>query len=183
MSDYNNQFRLIKSKPRSKKLGHRVDLTAMVSISFLLIVFFMVTVELSKPKTLELGMADDGGCGPDGIVCGRTFHRTITLLLDDDDKIISYFGLINYHEESPKTLHYGKDGIQKELMAKNYAIKNSDLRYSRRNNGLIVIIKPSKKSNYGNLVDVLDEMAITNIDTYAIINDFSAEEMELLASN
>lgn len=183
MSDYDNEFRLIKSKPRSKKLGHRVDLTAMVSVSFLLIVFFMVTVELSKPKTLELGMADDGGCGPTGIICGRSVDRTITLLLDDNNTIISYLGLIEVPSEKPKTLHYGKDGIRKELMAKNYAIKNSDLQYSRRNNGLIVIIKPSKKCNYGNLVDILDEMNITNITTYAIVNDFTPEELNLLASN
>ena len=183
MSDYDNEFRLIKAKPRSKKLGHRIDLTAMVSISFLLIVFFTVTIELSKPKTLELGLPDYGGCGPDGIVCGRTFNRTITLLLDDDDTIISYFGLINYADESPKKLPYGKDGIRKELMAKNHEVKNSDLPYSRRNNGLIVIIKPSKTSNYGNLVDILDEMNINNVSTYAIVNDFTPEELNLLASN
>lgn len=49
-------------------------------------------------------------------------------------------------------------------------------------NGPIVIIKPSKKSNYGNLVDILDEMTIAKIDTYAIINDFTSEELKLLAS-
>jgi biopolymer transport protein ExbD len=37
-------------KVRSKKLNARVDLTAMVSISFLLIIFFMVVGELAKPK-------------------------------------------------------------------------------------------------------------------------------------
>ena len=45
---------------------------------------------------------------------------------------------------------------------------------------MIVIIKPSKKSNYRNLVDVLDEMAITNIPTYAIVNEYSPEETKLL---
>jgi hypothetical protein len=33
------------------------------------------------------------------------------------------------------------------------------------------------------LVAILDEMAITNIETYAIINDFSPEEVKLLALN
>ncbi len=183
MSDYDNEFRLIKSKPRSKKLGHRVDLTAMVSISFLLIVFFMVTVELSKPKTLELGMADDGGCGPTTIRCGNFSYRTMTLLLDDNNKIISYLGLTELPSETPKILHYGKDGIRNELMAKNKMILESALRHERQNNGLIVIIKPSKKSNYGNLVDILDEMNIVNVSTYAIVNEFTPQEMNLLASN
>lgn len=48
--------------------------------------------------------------------------------------------------------------------------------------GVTVIIKPGKKSNYGNLVDILDEMAIAKISTYAIVNEFSPEESKLLAS-
>jgi hypothetical protein len=38
---------------------------------------------------------------------------------------------------------------------------------------MIVIIKPSKKSNYKK-VDILDEMAISDVPTYTIVNDFSA---------
>ena len=46
--------------------------------------------------------------------------------------------------------------------------------------GLIVIIKPSKKSTYRNLVDVLDEMAICKVPTYAIVNDITPEEKALI---
>lgn len=48
------------NKPRSKKLRPRIDLTAMVNISFLLIIFYMVSVELSKPKSMSLGLPDTG---------------------------------------------------------------------------------------------------------------------------
>ena len=48
---------------------------------------------------------------------------------------------------------------------------------------VIVIIKPSKNSNYGNLVNIVDEMKIANIENYSIINDFTIEESKLLASN
>ncbi|WP_370528450.1 ExbD/TolR family protein [Flavobacterium sp. CLA17] len=51
-------------KVRSKKLNTRVDFTAMVSVSFLLIIFFMVTIELSKPKGIDLSLPDNGWtCG------------------------------------------------------------------------------------------------------------------------
>ena len=46
--------------------------------------------------------------------------------------------------------------------------------------GLIVLVKASKKSTYRNLVDILDEIAITNVPTYAIVNDFTPEETKLL---
>lgn len=179
MSDYDAEFRLIKNKLRSKKLNHNVDLTAMVSISFLLIVFFMVSLDLLKPKCLNLGLPENNYNWDGVIVCGNGSYRTTTLILDDNNKIISYKGNINFLDEKPKTLSYGKDGIRKELLNFNLQM----LRDYGKDRGAIVIIKPSKKSNYGNLVDILDEMSITSIATYIVIDDFLPEELNLLASN
>jgi biopolymer transport protein ExbD len=169
------------NKPRSKKLRPRIDLTAMVNISFLLIIFYMVSVELSKPKIMEPGLPNYS-CGIDDnvIICGPDSRRVITLLLDDNDKIISYQGLLEIPEEKPKTLGFGKDGIRNQLIKLNQRIIKL---LGDRERGAIVLIKPSKKSNFGNLVSILDEMAITNIQTYAIVNYFTPEESNLLAIN
>ena len=78
------------NKPRSKKLRPRIDLTAMVNISFLLIVFYMVSVELSKPKIMDLGLLDTCGEITCGITCGLRPDRVITILLDDNDEIITF---------------------------------------------------------------------------------------------
>jgi biopolymer transport protein ExbD len=182
MNETKNDFQRRIEKIRSKKLKARVDLTAMVSISFLLIIFFMVTIELSKPKTLSLEMpGGDYGCRnglPYGCIMGE--NRTLTLLLGDNDKIVSYTGYSTYNIESSKKLKYGKESIRRELINKNQQMHaiNGD---SKR--GIIVIIKPSKKSNFANLVDVLDEMAITRIATYAVVDEFTTEETKLLAAN
>jgi hypothetical protein len=45
--------------------------------------------------------------------------------------------------------------------------------------GLIVLIKPVEKSRYKNMVDILDEIAITKVQTYAIVPIAKVEE-ELL---
>ncbi len=171
----------INKKVRSKKLSTRVDLTAMVSVSFLLIIFFMVTKELAKPNGMSLGLPDnDISCGLSGCGAG-TENRTLTVLLDDNDKMIVYSGLLGYPLESPKQVNYGKDGIRKELFNKNKAVQEYAAKYGRPNRGAIVIIKPSKKCNYKNLVDILDEMAIADINTYVILNEFTSEETKLLA--
>lgn len=169
--DFNNL-----NKPRSKKLHPKIDLTAMISISFLLIIFFMVTIELSKPKAMSLGLPDYG-CGGG---CGLRTQRIITILLDDNDKMISYQGLLEEPEEKPATFGFGKDGIRNQLVKLNQRIIEQ---IGDRERGATVIIKPSKQSNFGNLVSILDEMAITRIQTYAIVNDFSPEEVKLLAMN
>ena len=165
-------------KIRSKKLESRVDLTAMVSVSFLLIVFFMVTIDLAKPKGIGLGLPyNDDTCGRIG--CLRE-NRIITILLDDNNKLLSYQGLLSYPNEKPKKLSYDENGIRKELHNKKRLIQEY---YGDTLRGPIVIIKPSKKCNYKNLIDILDEMAIAKIDTYSIIDDFTPEESQLLATN
>ena len=170
-------------KVRSKKLSSRVDLTAMVSISFLLIIFFMVAAELRKPKVMDLSLPYYDPQWDNVIICSiGADNRLITVLLDDNNRIITYSGLLFSPIESPKSLSYGKNGIRKELEKRRKNIIEYSASVGKPKNGPIVIIKPSKKSNFKNLVDILDEMAITRIDTYAIVNDFTPEEEKLIAS-
>ncbi|CAC9977083.1 biopolymer transporter ExbD [Flavobacterium panici] len=172
---------------RSKKLSSRVDLTAMVSVSFLLIIFFMLVGELSKPKVLDLSLParyDDKEWN--GVInCGAGVGpRIVTVLLDENDQIITYSGLLFHPLEDPKKVSYGNGdkGIRKVLFERNNKIRKYSASVGKPKNGAIVIIKPSKKSNFKNLVDILDEMAIAKIDTYAIVNEFTPEEEKLLAS-
>ncbi len=171
-------------KVRSKKLKARVDLTAMVSVSFLLIGFFMITTELGKPKTMSLSLPekDFNEEGQRIIHCGTDMSRIVTILLDDNNKIISYSGLLFTPITGPKELNYGKNGIRQELFNRNKTILEYSAAIGKPKIGPIVIIKPSKKSNYKNLVDILDEMAIAKIETYTIVNEFTPEESKLLAA-
>lgn len=179
MSENLTNSRIIKDKPRSKKLNPKIDLSAMVSVSFLLIIFFMVNAEMSKPQKMNLSLPNYDNYDDGVIYCGVFPARVITLLLDDNNRIISYKGWIGMLNESPKKLSYGKEGIRKELIEMNFEVLKAT---KDRKRGTIVIIKPSKKSTYGNLVDILDEVAITNIETFTIQNDFTPEEYRLLAS-
>lgn len=67
MDESNKNFKLINAKPRCKKLKPKIDLAAMVSVSFLLIIFFMVTKELSKPRMIDFGLPESGGCYTGGV--------------------------------------------------------------------------------------------------------------------
>ena len=88
-------------------------------------------------------------------------------------------GLLATPIAGPTDISYGKEGIREVLLKR----KESVVQYTgNKDKGLIVIIKPSKKSNYRNLVDILDEMAIVGVPSNAIVNDFSPEELKLLES-
>ncbi|WP_163410140.1 ExbD/TolR family protein [Flavobacterium ajazii] len=163
-------------KVRSKKQNSKVDLTAMVDLAFLLITFFMLTTTLSKPQSMNLGLPDKNEKEPEKPIKVDE-KRTMTIMMGENNKLIYYMGLLESPIAGPKDIEYGKGGIRKELLAR----KKSVLAYTGdKTKGIIVIIKPGKKSKYKNLVDILDEMAITGVETYAIVNDFQPKEKELL---
>jgi biopolymer transport protein ExbD len=169
-------------KVRSKKQNSKVDLTAMVDLAFLLITFFMLTTTLSKPQSMSLGLPDKDPDKDKNKDVKVDENRTMTILLGDNNKLVRYVGLLATPVSggAPKDFAYGKDGIRKELISRKEAV----LQYTgNKDKGMIVIIKPSKKSNYRNLVDILDEMAIVNVPTYAIVNDFTPEETKLLGGS
>jgi hypothetical protein len=99
--------------------------------------------------------------------------------LDKNNKIITYPSLFFPSLEKPKKLAYGKNGIRKELEIQKKRVLDY---YGDSRKSLIVIIKPSVASNFKNLVDILDEMAISRIDNYVVVDEFSSEEKKLLAS-
>jgi biopolymer transport protein ExbD len=166
-------------KVRSKKSNSKVDLTAMVDLAFLLITFFMLTTTLSKPQSMSLGLPDKEDKPDPKNQVKVDENRTMTILLGDNDKLVRYVGLLATPVAggAPKDFSYGKEGIRKELLSRKKLV----LEYTgNKDKGMIVIIKPSKKSNYRNLVDVLDEMAIVDVPTYAIVNEYTPEEQKLL---
>jgi biopolymer transport protein ExbD len=162
-------------KVRSKKGNSRVDLTAMVDLAFLLITFFMLTTSLNKPQSMDLGMPEKDPQNPPPPVLVDE-RRTMTILLGENDKLKNYMGLLETPIDAPKTISYGKEGIRQDILSRVKSVPNVT---GDPKKGLIVIIKPSKKSTYRNLVDILDEMAICKVPTYAIV-DITKEEVALL---
>jgi len=156
-------------KVRSKKASTRVDLTAMVDLAFLLITFFMLTTTLSKPKAMDVTMPDKDEKTKDQKPMAAS--RSMTILLGSNNKLEWFIG--EPGKSQPTTDNYGKEGLRKTLVEKGREIQQSTGKF------MFVLIKPSDKSNYKNLVDVLDEMKITNVQSYAIV-DILPAELELL---
>ncbi|MCD0467334.1 biopolymer transporter ExbD [Flavobacterium sp. ENC] len=167
-------------KVRSKKQNSKVDLTAMVDLAFLLITFFMLTTSLSKPQSMDLSLPDKDPNDKDPKDTKVDENRTMTVMLGADNKMVYYMGLLATPKLGPKDATYGKEGIRKVLLTQKKAVLAYSAGLGKPKNGIIVIIKPTKKSNYRNLVDILDEMAISGVDTYAIVPEFTPEETKLI---
>jgi biopolymer transport protein ExbD len=148
-------------KIRSKKASTRVDLTAMVDLAFLLITFFMLTTTLSKKKAMDLTMPDNSVQKSQLPVAAT---RSMTILLGSHNKLEWYMGEAG--KSAPTVDNYGKDGLRKALIENGKTVAAT---HNAPDNFMIVLIKPSDKSTYENLVSTLDEMSITNVQSYAIV--------------
>src|ERR1700748_3148483 len=137
-------------KVRSKKVSTRIDLTAMVDLAFLLITFFMFTTTLAKKKAMDLAMPDNSDTRVQLPVAAT---RSMTILLGSHNKLEWYMGEAG--KSAPTVDNYGKDGLRKALIENGKQVAAT---HSGKDNFMIVVIKPSDKSTYENLVSTLDEM-------------------------
>ena len=166
-------------KVRSKKSAAGVDLTAMVDLAFLLITFFMLTTSLSKPQSMNLAMPDKNKPDEEPKTMDVPDDRTMTIMIGKDGALEWYLGQFASPLVPFTKTTYGKDGIRKELLQR---VKSTLASTGDPEKGLIVIIKASDKSSYANLVDILDEMAITKVQLYAI-GDITKPEIEQLTKD
>ena len=183
-----------RGKRRARLLPAHIDMTPMVDLACLLLTFFILTTAFNEPKAMEIVMPQEGQSNK------INPSKALTIILAENDQIFFYNGFAdptegklptmfksNFSEkglrkvllERNKTLfeksYYYKDSVGREMG--NYAnypkdsinrqlrkMKNSD------KEGQIVLIKAADGVKYGNIVDVLDEMAITNIARYAVVD-------------
>jgi biopolymer transport protein ExbD len=154
-------------KHKRKKINARVDLTAMVDLAFLLITFFIMTTTLAKPKAMDLAMPVGDQSEPVGA------SRTLTVCLGKDNKVMYFLGELKAPIIAPSITNFSADGIRKAIIETNKKVHDSS------GKSMIVLVKPSDKSQYSNLVSTLDELAITGIQQYAIV-DIKPEDVNAL---
>lgn len=160
---------------RSKKLSTRVDLTPMVDLGFLLITFFMVTTAWSKPHASTLRMPADGN----PMALGN--NAALTLVALEDNKIFYYNGDL---DESLKKGSYGitgygqHNGIGDIIRNKQLAM---DKGYKGGRKEMMLLIKPTPRSNYKNVVALLDEALINDVKRYALLDPTKDEQDAAIA--
>jgi len=147
-------------KIRSKKSSTRIDMTPMVDLAFLLLTFFILTTTLSKPQTMEITMPEKPKAEDKQPEVNE--KKVLTLVLGANDKVYWYVGIT---EPEAKKADFSKDGIRKVLIEKKLEIRD-----------LIVLIKAMDEAKYKNMVDILDEITITNIQRFAIVDITPADK-------
>jgi biopolymer transport protein ExbD len=184
-------------KVRAKKHSTHMDMTPMVDLAFLLLTFFMLTTTFGKPKTMEINMP----VKPDSPETQTLVNNAMTILLSGDDKIYWYFGELKPETKLTPT-NYSNDGLRKLLLEKNdwavqkiktlrdeavtknladTALKRMEVEVKGEKKALMVLVKADDKAKYKNVVDVLDELNVTMVGKYAIV-DLGQQEFDMITN-
>jgi biopolymer transport protein ExbD len=188
---------------KAKKLSTRVDMTPMVDLGFLLITFFVFTATMSTPKGMKILMpkdVDDPKKQNEAKESGA-----LTIMLGKGNQVYYYEGQLkvdasenNFKQTTFKGIRdiivrkkgevigrhkhdfeLGKESVCTDLQAR--AKRDGDPAWAKacESRDLVVIIKPDKDATYMNMVDIMDEMAINQVKTYAIVKILD-QEYELI---
>lgn len=191
-------------KKRAKKSSTRIDMTPMVDLAFLLLTFFVLTSTFAKPKTMEINYPAE-----DPLNKPMKVTNALTFILTKDNAIYYYYGEFFAEgmpnpDAKPFTklikTDFSADGLHKILLDRNRPTievieklteqlkkkEIADTTYKRLANkekgskgALTVLIKADDQAVYKNVIDLIDELNITNIGKYAVV-DLGAKEQELL---
>jgi len=192
-------------KRRAKKGNTHIDMTPMVDLAFLLLTFFILTTTMYKPSTLQ--MTYPVPPPPDAPPPPPTqLSNAITLVLTDKDQIYYYYGefhtptdgsgkppttlertdfskvrnlLIERNKETVAQLNaLAKQFNEQKITEDEYNAKRKVIKGTKEN--LKAIIKTDKDAKYRNMIDMVDEMDISGIGSYGVLDSLKAAEQVLL---
>lgn len=152
-------------KKRKRRIRIKVDMTPMVDIVMLLLIFYMVTTVFTMPQAMELNLPPVDGTSP------IVKYENLLLIRVDDQNRISWQ---NWDPKFrlPEMIPSESDN---EYRADTDSLLNVMYQLSLSNSLLNTLVKIDSSADYRLMVDILDEIDRTERK----INRRLANEMEI----
>lgn len=165
------------SKVKTTRMSTRVDMTPMVDLGFLLITFFMLATTMSKPTSMSVFFPDKKGSemAPIGAL------RVLTIFLGGHDQVYYLDGVAPDDDRAASQLKAIRPGyeLRNVIFAAHRRVNALPGKRNADSEGLVIVIKPTALSSYKNMVDAMDEMAITKSKRYALVDKLTDPEIKL----
>jgi biopolymer transport protein ExbD len=142
----------------AKRVQIRLDMTPMVDIAFLLLIFFMVTTVFRAPQAMEVNLP------PTDAIIEVPESNVLTMYIDQDENYFYQIAKGDLVSTAMKDLE--------ELFIEN----------SKLNPELIILVKLHRNARYEIMVDVMDELEIAGMSRFSLI-PMDEEDLELLEAN
>jgi biopolymer transport protein ExbD len=132
-------------RPKKKRPGIRIDMTPMVDVAFLLLIFFMVTTVFRRPLAMEINMPE-----PEAKV-EVPESNVMTIYIDSDEAM---FYKIGKSELDPVTWP------ELDPLFRANAAANPNL---------IILVKISRQARYEPMVDMMDTLEDADMQRFSLI--------------
>ncbi len=143
------------------RISIRIDMTPMVDIAFLLLIFFMVTTVFRLPQAMEMVLPANNPDEP--VKTSKVYEKKlITFLVLENDSLAYQIGTDN-----PKPLPW--DSLRAKLLERREIYPDS----------LVVLAKIHKKARYSAMVNLVDEFNVAKTTRFSI-DHFTTFEDSLL---
>ncbi len=131
------------SRPK-RRVGIRIDMTPMVDVAFLLLIFFMVTTVFRTPQALEINLPQDPNAK---VNVAETRVLTVRVLADER----AYWR--NAKDPWARTEVNKLDAVFKKFSG---------------DKDKIVIIQIDRDSKFNSMVHILDELDLANLSRFSL---------------
>jgi biopolymer transport protein ExbD len=142
---------------KKRRVGIRIDMTPMVDIAFLLLIFFMCTTVFRTPQALEINLP------PEDIKIEVAESKVLSLRVLGDDRLYWRHGTNPFARTSVVSL----EGVLKPY---------------RNNRDIVVVIKIDKEAKFHNMVDIIDELDLASLTRFSLgtLTEEEKKEVETL---
>jgi len=151
---------------KKRRVAIRIDMTPMVDIAFLLLIFYMATTTFKPPeaKAVELPTSHSQIELPDKDIINITVTKYDSIYVD-------YVQIVTINIEGQDVETTGRI-VRK---ADKYNVSAEILRARAKNLKALVVIKADRRASFGIMKDVMSSMQENNLERFLIITDHELE--------
>jgi biopolymer transport protein ExbD len=147
-----------------RRVGVRIDMTPMVDVAFLLLIFFMVTTVFRAPQTMEMALPENDPNQPQEQIKVADYKLVTfyVMRIGEKDSLAFMVGTT-----SPKPLAWkllGDTLIERREIA-GYKTTPGD---TVRKSDLTVLAKIDPKASYESLVNMVDQFNVDSVTRFSI---------------
>ena len=140
---------------RKRRVGIRIDMTPMVDVAFLLLIFFMVTTVFRTPQALEINLP------PDEKVEVKVKESNVLAV-----RVL------------PDQRAYWRRG--EDPWARTTVERLGDVfKAYRGNNDIVVLIKIDREARFDNMVHIIDELDLSSLTRFSLVTLTPEERQEV----
>ena len=127
-----------------RRVGVRIDMTPMVDVAFLLLIFFMVTTVFRTPQALEINLPPE-----EDVIIEVKESNVLTVRVLQDERAYFKRGTDPWARSSVPQL---------TEVFKPY----------KGNDKLVVVIKIDREAKFNNMVDIIDELDLASLTRFSL---------------